>query len=59
MANNDLKELLNQDINDIKGLINCENDKLTEEVIRKQARAISLNVKEHLDEFISSKYEKQ
>lgn len=43
-------ELLQQDIEDIKGLMNYEQDGLTEEVMKNQARATILNLQEHLNE---------
>jgi len=45
-------ELLQQDIEDIKGLITYQKDGITEEVMKNQARGIVLNVKEHIDELI-------
>lgn len=52
MISDELKQLLEQDIEDIKGLINYEQDGLTEDVVKHQARAILLNLQEHLDEFL-------
>jgi hypothetical protein len=54
MKNNDLKKLLEQDVADIKGLIIYEGDDLTDETAKIQARAIILNLKEHLEEFSNS-----
>ncbi len=54
MKNNDLKKLLEQDVADIKGLIIYEGDDLTDETAKIQARAIILNLKEHLEEFLDS-----
>lgn len=54
MKNKDLIKLLEQDIADIKGLITYENDDLTDETAKIQARAIVLNLKEHLEEFSNS-----
>lgn len=54
MKNNDLKKLLEEDIADIKGLIIYEGDDLTDETAKIQARAIILNLKEHLEEFLDS-----
>lgn len=45
-------ESLQQDIEDIKGLMNYEQDGLTEEVMKNQARAIILNLQEHLGELV-------
>jgi hypothetical protein len=54
MKNNDLKKLLEQDVADIKGLIIYEGDDSTDETAKVQARAIILNLKEHLEEFLDS-----
>ncbi len=54
MKNNDLKKLLEEDIADIKGLIIYEGDDLTDETAKIQERAIILNLKEHLEEFLDS-----
>ena len=54
MKNKDLIKLLEQDIADIKGLICYESDDLTDETAKIQARAIILNLKEHLEEFSNS-----
>lgn len=45
---------LQQDIEDLKGLTNYEKDGLTEEVMKKQARAILLNIEDHFDELLKS-----
>jgi len=45
---------LQQDIEDLKGLINYEKDGLTEQVMKNQARAIILNLEEHFEELIKS-----
>lgn len=45
---------LQQDIEDLKGLITYEKDGITEEVMKRQARAIILNLQEHLEELIKS-----
>lgn len=47
-----LIELLQQDVEDIKGLIDYEKYGLTEELVKNQARAIILNLQDHLEEFI-------
>lgn len=52
MSKINLLELLQQDIEDIKGLINYEKYGLTREIVKNQARAIILNLQEHLEEFI-------
>ncbi len=43
-------ELLQKDIEDIKGLIIYEKDGVTEEVMKNQARGIIINLQEHLEE---------
>lgn len=52
MSKIELLELLQQDIEDVKGLINYEKYGLTEEIMKNQARAIILNLQEHLEQFI-------
>lgn len=47
-------DLLRQDIEDLKGLINYKQDGITEETVKMQARGILLNLQEHLEEFISN-----
>jgi len=48
-------EYLQHDINDLKGIITCgENEIQEKDVIKAQARAISLNIKEHLEELMRS-----
>lgn len=54
MISDELKQLLKQDIEDIKGLINYEQDGLTEDVMKNQARAIILNLQEHLEELVKN-----
>lgn len=54
MVKENVKKLIEEDIEDIKGLINYEEDGLTEEVVKKQARAIFINLQEHLDEFFKN-----
>lgn len=54
MAKFNVLELLQQDIEDIKGLMHYEEDGITEEVMKNQARAIILNLQEHLEELIKS-----
>lgn len=45
-------KLLKQDVRDLKGLIEYEKYSLTDALIKKQARAISLNLQDHLEDFI-------
>lgn len=52
MSKIELLELLQQDIEDIKGLINYEKTGLTKNLAQNQARGIILNLQEHLEEFI-------
>lgn len=40
MILDELKQLLEQDIEDIKGLINYEQDGLSDDVVKNQVRAI-------------------
>ena len=48
-------EYLQHDINDLKGIITCGKNEIQEkDVIKAQARAVSLNIKEHLDELIGT-----
>lgn len=46
-------DLLQQDIEDLKGLISYKQDGITEETVKMQARGILLNLQEHLEEFIT------
>lgn len=48
----ELLELLQQDIEDLKGIINYEKYGLTEEAMKRQVRAIILNLQDHLEEII-------
>ena len=48
MSKISLSELLKQDIKDLKGLLNYEKYGLTEELMKTQARAIILNLQDHL-----------
>jgi len=48
-----LLELLQQDIDDLKGLINCRKN-LSENLVETQARAIILNLEDHLEELAQS-----
>lgn len=47
-----LLDLLQQDIEDMEGLINYDKYGLTKAEMRKQARGIIMNLREHLEEFI-------
>lgn len=57
MSKISLLDLLQQDIEDIKGLINCEKNDLTKGIMRYQARGIILNLQEHLEAFIQNSKE--
>jgi hypothetical protein len=50
----DLLELLQQDVEDIKGLIDYKKYDLTEEMMKNQARAIILNLQDHLEALIQN-----
>ena len=52
MSKIELLELLQQDIEDIKGLVDYEKYGLTKDIMKKHARAIILNLQEHLEEFV-------
>lgn len=54
MTKIELLELLQQDIEDIKGLLESEKYGLTKLMLKNQARAIILNLQEHLEEFIQN-----
>ena len=47
-----LLDLLQQDIEDLKGVVDYKKYGLTEESMKIQARAIILNLQDHLDELI-------
>lgn len=47
-----LTELLKQDIKDLNGLINYEKYGTEKELVKTQAKAILLNIKDHLEEVI-------
>lgn len=51
MSKIELIELLQQDIEDIKVLINYEKYEFND-LLKNQARAIILNLQDHLEEFI-------
>lgn len=53
MSKIELLELLQQDIEDIKGLIEYDKYGLTKSKMKKQARGIILNLQEHLETFVS------
>lgn len=53
MSKIELLELLQQDIEDIKGLIDYDKYGLTKAKMKNQARGIILNLQEHLEKFIS------
>lgn len=50
----ELLELLQQDIEDIKGVINYESYGMNKETMKKHARGIILNLQEHLEELIKN-----
>lgn len=50
----ELLELLQQDIEDIKGIIDYEKYGMTKEIMKKHARGILLNLQEHIEEFIQN-----
>ena len=52
MSKINLLELLQQDIDEIKGFIEYKKDELVEETMKNQLRAIILNLKDHLEEFV-------
>ena len=52
MSKINLSELLKQDIEDLKGLINYEKYGLTDEITKIQAKAILLNLQDHFEEII-------
>jgi hypothetical protein len=52
MSKIDLCELLQQDIEDLKGLVNYKELGLTEGAMKIQARGIILNLQKHLEDFI-------
>ncbi len=52
MSKISLLELLQQDIEDLKGVIDYKKHGMTEDSMQKQARAIVLNLQDHLEEFI-------
>lgn len=52
MTKIELAELLQQDLNDLKGVFNYENYGLTIEQAKLQARGIMKNLEEHIEELI-------
>ena len=52
MSNFELLDLLQQDIEDLKGLVNYKEYGLNDIEMKKQARGILINLQEHLEEFI-------
>lgn len=49
MSKIELMDLLQQDIEDIKGLVDYDKYGMTKESMKKQARGIMLNLQEHLE----------
>jgi hypothetical protein len=54
MSKIELLDLLQQDVEDIKGLINYKEFGLSEEKMKTQARGIILNLQEHLEELVEN-----
>lgn len=54
MSKIELLELLQQDIEDIKGLIEYERCENTNDIMKTQARGILSNLQEHLTDLIES-----
>lgn len=52
MSKIQILDLLQQDIEDIKGLIQYDKYGLTKAKMKKQAHGIIINLEEHLEEFI-------
>lgn len=52
MSKINVLELLQQDIEDIKGIMGYEEYGLSKGLIKKQIRAIVLNLQDHLEELI-------
>ena len=52
MSKIQLMELLQQDINDVKGLINFDEYGMSKKDMKKQARGIISNLETHLEEFV-------
>ena len=49
MSKIELMDLLQQDIEDIKGLVNYDKYGMSKDTMKKQARGIILNLQEHLE----------
>ncbi len=54
MTRNDIIDSLEQDIEDLKGLIEYEKYSTSDDLIKKQAKAVLKNLQEHLGEFIGN-----
>lgn len=54
MSRINLADLLQQDIEDLKGLVDYKELGLTEKEMKNQARGIILNLQEHLEEFMKN-----
>ena len=52
MSRFELTELLQQDINDRKGLVNFDEYGMSKEEMKKQAKGIISNLENHLEEII-------
>lgn len=52
MLENTPLKALKQDLLDLKGFLQHKSDGLTDTVVKKQARAIMLNIKDTLEELI-------
>ncbi len=52
MSKINLFELLQQDLEDLKGLFNYKDYGLTEEQMKRQAKAIVANLEDHLEDLI-------
>lgn len=59
MSRFDLLELLQQDIEDIKGLIKFYEYCMKQEDMKKLAKGIILNLEDHFEEFIKSENKKK
>lgn len=53
MDKNYLKISIEKDIEDVRGLINYKEYDANIELIKKQARGILLNLKDHLNEYLN------
>lgn len=52
MSKINILDLLQQDIEDVKGLIEYDKYGMCQKDMKKQARGILLNLQEHLEDFI-------